>query len=149
MSSVFPVGSEQSYWDYADVSGVKEELGKDDFYKLISAQLKYQNPLEPVDDVDFMSQTAQFNMLEQLMNLNSSIQSLMQSQNTLYANSLIGKEINWLDENLEIRQGIVERVLFSEDGLQLVVDGMEVDIYSIVSVSEVSQTEDPQDGLTE
>lgn len=149
MTDVSSISSVQNYYlgYYRDTSEVSDDFGKDDFYKLISAQLKYQNPMEPVDNVDFLSQTAQFNVLEQLANLNSEIQCLIYSQGSLYANSLIGKEISWLDDNLELREGIVERVIFSGDGLQVVVDGTGISLSSIVSVSETAET--AEEGSTE
>jgi len=43
-----------------------QTIGKDMFLKLLVAQLKYQNPMEPVDSSQFMAQTAQFTMAEKL-----------------------------------------------------------------------------------
>lgn len=51
---------------------VSNELGKDEFFKLLITQLRYQNPLEPMDDRDFIAQIAQFSALEQMQNLNHS-----------------------------------------------------------------------------
>jgi len=75
-------------------------MGKDDFLKLMLAQIKYQDPLNPMDGTAYSAQLAQFSSLEQLTNLNSSVKQsvdanyfLTQSiNNTLYAN-LIGKEV--------------------------------------------------------
>lgn len=75
-------------------------MGKDDFLKLMIAQLKNQDPLNPMDGTEYASQLAQFSSLEQLSNLNSYMQqsinanaALTQSiNNTLIAN-MIGKEV--------------------------------------------------------
>ncbi|MDR1217141.1 MAG: hypothetical protein LBJ99_00985 [Oscillospiraceae bacterium] len=50
-------------------------LGKNDFLKLLSAQLKYQDPLEPVKDSDFAAQLAQFSALEQMQNISTSMEA--------------------------------------------------------------------------
>ena len=56
------------------------ELGKDEFMKILMAQLQHQDPLSPMDDREFISQMAQFSSLEQMMNMTSSIDMLVQSQ---------------------------------------------------------------------
>ena len=63
------------------------ELGKDAFFKLLITQLQYQNPLEPMDDRDFIAQIAQFSALEQMQNLNHSFSYSM-------GFSLLGKYIS-------------------------------------------------------
>jgi flagellar basal-body rod modification protein FlgD len=50
-------------------------LDKNDFLKLLSAQLQYQDPLEPVKDSDFAAQLAQFSSLEQMQNLNTTMEA--------------------------------------------------------------------------
>jgi flagellar basal-body rod modification protein FlgD len=75
-------------------------LGKEDFFELLIAQLKHQDPLEPLKDQEFIAQMAQFSSLEQLQNMNEAMGenvewNMMMSQtiNNTMATSLIGKEI--------------------------------------------------------
>jgi len=71
-------------------------MGKDDFMKLLLAQLKNQDPLNPMSNTDFAAQLAQFSSLEQLTNLNTEIQTQGVNQMTLgYAQSanMVGKEV--------------------------------------------------------
>lgn len=71
-------------------------LGKDDFMKLLLAQLKNQNPLKPLDGTDFAAQLAQFSSLEQLSNMNTELKNQSVNQMTMnYAQSvnMIGKEV--------------------------------------------------------
>jgi flagellar basal-body rod modification protein FlgD len=71
-------------------------LGQDDFLTLLVAQLQNQDPLNPSDPTEFTSQLAQFSELEQLFNLNDSMDNLAEAQNNaekLSALSLIGKKV--------------------------------------------------------
>lgn len=78
----------------------KSVLGKDDFMKLMISQLKYQDPLNPMDGTQFSAQLAQFSSLEQLTNMSQALDKsieanylLTQSVNNTMSASLIGKEI--------------------------------------------------------
>lgn len=61
-------------------------LGKDEFLQLLVAQMKYQNPLEPMDNTEYVSQLAQFSQLEEMQNMESTIQNLKGTQ-------LLGKQV--------------------------------------------------------
>ena len=69
-------------------------LGKDDFLKLLIAQLSAQDPLDPMGAQDFSAQLAQFSGLEQMTNVNSNLEILQKLQTASQNNSslnLIGK----------------------------------------------------------
>lgn len=79
----------------AQTTSIKS-VGKDEFMKLLLAQLKNQDPLKPLDGTDFAVQLAQFSSLEQLSNLNAQLKAQSVNQMTLgYAQSvnMIGKEV--------------------------------------------------------
>lgn len=71
-------------------------LDKDSFMLLLVTQFKYQDPLNPMEDKEFIAQMAQFSSLEQLMNLNTSMEGLTNATNNqqmINATSYIGKQV--------------------------------------------------------
>ncbi|QNU68391.1 flagellar hook capping protein [Ruminiclostridium herbifermentans] len=111
------------------------DLGKDDFLNLLVTQLRYQDPLEPTDDKEFIAQMAQFSSLEQMQNMNK---VLTNSQ----AFSLIGKYVtaNTTDEStLEVKTilGQVSTVKMMNGKVFLEVDGHDVNIDSVTEVVDI------------
>jgi flagellar basal-body rod modification protein FlgD len=81
-------------------------VGKDDFLKLLTFQLRSQNPLKPYDNQEFAAQLAQFSQLEQLVDIRSLISEQVNSNNQLtqtIANSalpgMIGKQAKAYTDN--------------------------------------------------
>jgi flagellar basal-body rod modification protein FlgD len=75
-----------------------KQLGKEDFLKLLTLQLRSQNPLDPTSNQEMAAQLAQFSALEQMQNINATLEQLLQSNTSLAlqmaqytAPSLIGK----------------------------------------------------------
>ncbi|GAA0435324.1 MAG: flagellar hook assembly protein FlgD [Bacillota bacterium] len=74
------------------------ELGKDEFLKILMTQLQSQDPTNPMDDREFISQMAEFSSLEQMMNMTNSIDTLVQSQlvsPVIKYSHMIGKEVTY------------------------------------------------------
>ena len=86
-----------------------KELDKNAFLQLFILSLKSQDPTNPQDSSEFMSQMAQFSILEQLSNMNSEISKLKQSQEIDQASGLIGREVKVFFAGVE-NQGTVERI---------------------------------------
>lgn len=75
-----------------------QQLGKDDFLRLLVTQLRNQDPLNPLDQNQFLSQTAQFTALEQLQNINKALGNLTAtsaSSGMTQAAGLLGKTITF------------------------------------------------------
>ena len=84
-----------------------DTLGKNDFMTLLIAQMKNQDPLNPMDGTQFASQLAQFSSLQELQNLNDSMTqsinanySLAQSINNTMSATLIGKDVKVSGQDL-------------------------------------------------
>jgi len=73
-----------------------KELGQNDFLKLMTTQLSNQDPLEPMDNGEFMGQIAQFGAVDGINNLLASFNDLaanLQSSQALQASNIIGREV--------------------------------------------------------
>jgi flagellar basal-body rod modification protein FlgD len=71
-------------------------FGKEDFMKILLKQLNYQDPLNPMDSTQFTSQLTQFSSLEQLTNINSTLENVLAFQHSMQNASitnLIGRTI--------------------------------------------------------
>jgi flagellar basal-body rod modification protein FlgD len=94
-------------------------LGKDDFMKILVAQLQAQDPMAPMEGQEFASQLAQFSSLEQLTNVNSNLEA-SQAFDLAMSNSaalaLIGKNVDAPGNTIDLKSGEVETLSFSLDG---------------------------------
>ncbi|MGD8428088.1 MAG: flagellar hook capping FlgD N-terminal domain-containing protein [Balneolaceae bacterium] len=96
-----------------------KSLGKEDFLKLLVTQMKNQDPINPMDGAKFASQLAQFNSVEQLVNLNKGVDSLATSQQALnsgisntMAASLAGKDIRAFSSKVGLAAGKDTQIQF-------------------------------------
>jgi len=74
----------------------KNELGKNEFMELMIAQLKNQNPLEPQNNGEFISQLAQFSSLEEIQSLSGSVDDMasqFRSTQALQASAMVGRTV--------------------------------------------------------
>jgi len=86
----------------------KTSLTQEDFMALFVAQMRNQNPLEPMDNYQMAGQMAQMGSLEALNNMNQSIQNLTgyeASMNSLHAVGLIGKKVEAAGNSIFVDQG--------------------------------------------
>ncbi len=115
-----------------DTTGTSN-LGKDAFLQLLVAQMRYQDPLNPTSDTEYISQLAQFSQLEQLQNLAST------NENTQMF-SMVGKEVCVSVENsdgtLSYKQGTVSGVTVSGGKAYLTVDGSLYDSEHLIEIYE-------------
>lgn len=90
-------------------------LGKDDFLHLLVAQLKNQDPLEPLDSTAFTAQLAQFSSLEQLTLINESMEGLnapLASLNNAKAVDFIGKTVKASGNSISLTDGVADEITF-------------------------------------
>lgn len=97
---------------FSQVSG-NSPMGKDAFLKLLITQLQNQDPMNPMEDKEFISQLAQFSSLEQLQSVNQNTQSIFLSQSSFSALNLLGRDVEYLSsENGDVVKGKVDSIQF-------------------------------------
>ena len=110
------------------VKNKSAELGKDAFLKLLVAQLRYQDPMNPMKDQEFIGQMASFSSLEQMQNMNLSLA-------TSQASSMIGKQIIWSDSKTgKTYTGVVESVTVKDGTPYLMVGDKSISLDFVSSV---------------
>jgi flagellar basal-body rod modification protein FlgD len=100
-------------------------LGKDDFLKLFVAQLQHQDPMNPMQDGDFMGQMASFSTLEQITNMAAANHTVASNLSASNAISLIGRTVTYTDETDQIHTGKVEKVTTAGGVPSLTVSGVD------------------------
>lgn len=131
-------------------------MGKDDFLKLLTTELRNQNPLEPMDNKDFVAQMAQFSSLEQMNNVALAVENLNSSMSDYYqiglltqGATLIGKEVSGMSstDGVELT-GIVDSVMWGSGTPQLKIrleDGSlkDLDIALVLKVKDPTTSATP------
>jgi flagellar basal-body rod modification protein FlgD len=111
-------------------------MGKNDFLKLFVAQLQHQDPMNPMEDSDFMGQMASFSTLEQVSNMASENAKIAQNLSSNTAIGLIGRTVTYTDADDVSHTGRVESVKTTDGKPSLTVGGVEnIDPSSITQVA--------------
>ncbi len=107
---------------------------KDMFLKLLVAQMKYQDPMNPTDSSEFLSQSAQFTALEKMSTTAEQVTQLVGLQMAFGASSLVGRTVSYPGDDGTSVSGQVSSVKFTSTGPILTVDGVDVDFADLTSV---------------
>src|SRR3954470_9986225 len=119
----------------SDKDASKNQLGKDAFLKLLTTQLQHQDPLNPMEDSEFMGQMAQFSTLEQITNMAGANTAMADNLAFNKSVSLIGRTISYTDAEKQTQTGTVGRVTTKDGKPALTVGGIDgVDPASVTEV---------------
>ncbi|CAN7205844.1 flagellar hook assembly protein FlgD [Pararhizobium sp. LjRoot238] len=109
-------------------------LNYDSFLKLLVAQMKNQDPTEPMDSTEQIAQLATFSQVEQTIKTNTNLESLLQRTSLSEANAVIGKTVTSEDGETT---GVVKEVKLYSDGIIAVLEsGEELAVGPGVTISD-------------
>jgi flagellar basal-body rod modification protein FlgD len=130
MSTTLPAGASQA------PAKSKTTVDYNSFLKLLIAQMKNQDPTQPMDSTQYVSQLATFSQVEQTVQTNNKLNQIMQSSALSQADSLIGRSITSADGNTT---GTVKEVRLASSGLVAILEnGAEVAVGPGVSITAAS-----------
>jgi flagellar basal-body rod modification protein FlgD len=109
-------------------------LDSGQFMQILLAQLTHQNPLEPMNNAEMMTQFSQLNSLQELRDIHVAVDKLSSSNQVLYLASLIGKTVKVNRPDGNFLEGVVEEVITEKDNLQLRIGTEEVSVNDIIEI---------------
>lgn len=110
-------------------------VSKNDFLKLLVAQLSNQDPMNPMQDKEFLTQVAQLNTVEQLNNLNANLTELLSFESLSQASTLIGKSVQALTPQGQTIKGVVKAVSVEQGTPMLVVADQKIAISDVQRIT--------------
>jgi len=116
------VNSAQSASSSSSSSSPAATVGYDDFLQLLIAQMRNQDPTSPTDMSQYMSQFAQLSSVEQAIQTNTKLDTLLSSSALSQADSLIGHTASFTSENGEANTGVITAVYITQSGAVATLD---------------------------
>jgi flagellar basal-body rod modification protein FlgD len=111
---------------------------KEMFLQLLVAQMRYQDPSNPTDTSQFLSQTAQFTALEKMQDVADQTAQLVNVQMAFGATAMVGRTVVFPAGDGSQLSGVVSGVTFGADGPMLQVNGASVPMASVQGVGDGS-----------
>ncbi|MCT4632423.1 MAG: flagellar hook capping protein [Firmicutes bacterium] len=113
-------------------------LGSEDFMELLITQIQNQDPMNPMDNTEFISQMAEFSALEEMQSMNSSM-------NSMYAFGLMGKEVTINNGDGTVTTGVVDTVSVKNGVNYVEVGGVQYNSQLVMSASQVKEDNNETD----
>lgn len=119
----------------------KNELGKDEFLKLLVTQLRYQDPMSPMENEDFIAQMAQFSALEQSQNMSGNLAQV-------HALGMLGKWVSGTTKEGELIEGLVTGVKVEKEGPKLMIGDKTINAMDVKEVQVVIINDGDNEGVS-
>jgi flagellar basal-body rod modification protein FlgD len=117
----------------AQAARVANDMGAAEFMQLLMAQLTHQDPLEPMNNAEMMSQFSQLNSLQELRDIRTALVDVSTAYQTTYLTSLIGKTVSASRIGGAPIEGVVDGVVLGETP-QLTIGEDMVDMADVITI---------------
>ncbi len=124
-------------------------IDQDAFLKLLVAQLKYQNPLEPTSNEEFISITAQFTTVERLNELTEQGRSRTSNEALNTAGALVGRTVSFLDQLGRSVQATVDQAAIVGNEVRLITNQGPVSLEQIIAIGPTGPAAPPAASSTD
>lgn len=111
-------------------------IEQEDFLQVLLAQLQFQDPLEPLDNSEFIAQFAQLTNLEQTQQMNDKLETLLAMQNGAQAINLIGRSVE-VATNTGVIVGDVTAIAMQQGAPAMTIHTLEGEFISDISLGQV------------
>lgn len=122
----------------ANATATNNQISQDEFIKLFLAQLNYQDPMEPVNNREFLAQLAQFSSLEQMRQSNANLQSLITMNTSGQALDLLGKNVDVKSDLGVDFNGVIEAIHYTSNGPSLTVKNEDGSFLDNITLSQIT-----------
>lgn len=139
VSSTNPAATTTSAGFTPTVSSSKQ-LTQQDFLKLLSTQMQNQDPMQPMDDSQFMAQMAQFSTLQATTTMGADMTALRTHSDLATASSLVGRQVTITNNTVGTVTGTVSGVDASSGTAEVVIGGKSYSLSDITNVTPVAST---------
>ncbi|MCV0393769.1 MAG: flagellar hook assembly protein FlgD [Rhizobiaceae bacterium] len=126
-------------------SPAKATADYETFLKLLVAEMKNQDPTNPMDSTEYVSQLASFSSVEQSVQLNKKLEMILESNSLAQADAILGRHVTSQDGT---KSGIVAQVIIASDGVVAVTeDGTKIPVYpgTVISATPPQAPEEPSE----
>jgi len=139
VSSTNPAATTSSS-GFTPTTSSSKQLTQQDFLKLLSTQMQNQDPMQPMDDSQFMAQMAQFSTLQATTAMSTDMTALRTHSDLATASSLVGRNVTITNNTVGTVTGTVSGVDASSGSAKVVIGGKSYSLGDITNVTPVATT---------
>lgn len=109
----------------------RANVSRDDFMKILVTELSSQDPLEPMDNSQFLDQLIGLQTLDQSAAMTDGLRTFQNFMEMSYGSSLVGKNVKALGNDGELVEGLVSKVVVEDGSASVVVDNKKIPVSAV------------------